>query len=101
MQVFVISRCAPEYAQHSFSDNAARHPLQVTWASDGDVDAAWDEKDQIIDAASLKLSDGTDASPLVWANQLRNALGQPLKSTGLRIINRTETYRCKDVSVRK
>ena len=45
----------------------------------------------LLDAATLRLSDGADASPLVWANQLRNALGQPLKDTGLRLINRTDT----------
>ena len=68
----------------------------TTWAVDGDADAAWDQPETLLDAATLRLSDGTDASPLVWANQLRNALGQPLKDTGLRLINRTDTYRCKD-----
>ena len=68
--------------------------FSVTWAVNGDTDAAWDTG-HIIDAASLALSDGTDVSPLVWANQLRNALGEPLKDTGLRLVNRTDAYRCK------
>lgn len=50
----------------------------------------------VVDAAGWKLSDGRPASPLVWAPQLQSPLGVPLQATGLRYVNRTAAYRCKE-----
>lgn len=50
----------------------------------------------VVDAAGWTLSDGHPASPLVWAPQLQSPLGLPLQATGLRFVNRTGAYRCKE-----
>ena len=56
--------------------------------------AATSADDPLVDAASYALTDGTAVSPLVWAPRLASPLGEPLKDTGLRFINRTAAYRC-------
>jgi hypothetical protein len=65
--------------------------------------ASWslsEEQDETIDGGSvvdgqtMTLSDGTPASPLVWSPAFASPLGAPMKNVGLRMINRTATYRC-------
>jgi hypothetical protein len=48
----------------------------------------------VVDAQDLTLSDGTPVSPLVWSPGFTSPLGGLMKNVGLRMINRTETYRC-------
>jgi len=43
----------------------------------------------------LILSNGEAVSPLVWSPRLSSSLGRPLKDVGLRVVNRSEFYRCK------
>ena len=73
--------------------------LAATWtlASDDEMDVGMEvdlEGGPLVDAANYTLSDGTPVSPLVWAPRLASPLGEPLKSVGLRFINRTASYRC-------
>ena len=49
-------------------------------------DGTWGE------VASYKSS--VEAPAHVWAPRLASPLGEPLKSVGLRFINRTASYRC-------
>lgn len=56
----------------------------------------WSEGGEVVDAASMVLSSGEAASPLVWAPKLTSPLGVPLKDNGLRMVNRTTSYRCKE-----
>lgn len=51
---------------------------------------------EVLDVGSLKLSSGEAVSPLVWSPRLTSPIGTPLRTVGLRIINRTEWYRCKN-----
>ena len=50
----------------------------------------------VVDGRGWRLSDGSAASPLVWAPRLASPLGLPLQATGLRFVNRTDAYRCKE-----
>jgi hypothetical protein len=59
-------------------------------SSDIDIDGG-----PIVDASTLKLSNGEDASPLVWSPLLQSPVGELLKNTGLRVVNRTDFYRCR------
>ena len=63
----------------------------VTWAAETGAH----EGGPVVDVAGLALSDGTAASPLVWSPRLSSPLGEPLRSVGLRVVNRTDAYRCK------
>ena len=50
----------------------------------------------VLSVAGKTLTDGkTPLTPLVWAPRLTSPLGQPMKDVGLRVVNRTEFYRCK------
>jgi hypothetical protein len=49
----------------------------------------------VLDVAGLRLTDGTPASPLVWSPRLASPMGLPLRDVGLRVVNRTEFYRCR------
>lgn len=75
----------------------------VTWSdphnnNDGefkiDVDGG-----PVIDVHDLKLSSGESVSPLVWSPRLTSPTGVALKDIGLRVVNRTEFYRCKKPSL--
>ncbi len=44
--------------------------------------------------ADLKLSNGQDVSPLVWNPHFVSPLGDALKAVGLRMVNRSDFYRC-------
>ena len=52
------------------------------------------EGEEIVDVATLTLSSGEQVSPLVWAPNFKNALGEPLAHDGLRMLNLTSQYRC-------
>mmetsp|Transcript_34628 Transcript_34628/g.77412 ORF Transcript_34628/g.77412 Transcript_34628/m.77412 type:complete len:234 (+) Transcript_34628:639-1340(+) len=83
------------------SSNAGKatidHPVfSVTWSNVGDeveIDGG-----EVLDAADLTLTSGESVSPLVWSPRLASPLGLPVKNVGLRIVNRTEFYRCKPKS---
>ena len=67
----------------------------ITWSFPDEHDDPSFDGGEVIDVADLTLSDGTPVSPMVWAPKLASPLGQPLKNVGLRVVNRTESYRCK------
>ena len=48
----------------------------------------------VIDVANLKLSNGEPVSPLVWAPHHKSPIGEILANVGLRVVNRTDFYRC-------
>lgn len=66
----------------------------ASWSWPGELSPELDGG-TVIDSAQLTLSDGTPVSPLVWAPGLTSPLGQPLKDSGLRFVNRTAHYRCR------
>jgi hypothetical protein len=53
------------------------------------------EGGHIIDVKDLKLSSGEVVSSLVWSPNLVSPLGTKMKNIGLRVVNRTDFYRCK------
>ena len=72
--------------------------LAVTWSHEsGEPPASEDlEGGPVLDVAGRTLTDGaTPLTPLVWAPKLASPLGEPLRDVGLRVVNRTEFYRCK------
>eukprot|EP00697_Spironema_sp_BW2_P009572 gnl/Spiro4/24526_TR12160_c0_g1_i1.p1 gnl/Spiro4/24526_TR12160_c0_g1~~gnl/Spiro4/24526_TR12160_c0_g1_i1.p1 ORF type:complete len:448 (+),score=35.16 gnl/Spiro4/24526_TR12160_c0_g1_i1:40-1383(+) len=73
------------------------HPvIAMTW-NHPDEDSPLDGG-PIVDARHLRLSSGEDVSPLVWSPALTSPLGVPLRGVGLRFVNRTDTYRCREPS---
>jgi hypothetical protein len=70
----------------------------ITWSDphdgtgDNNVDGG-----PVLDVKNLMLSSGEHVSPLVWSPRLSSPIGQPLKNVGLRVVNRTEFYRCKEL----
>ena len=68
--------------------------FSVTWSLAGDHDVDFEGGD-IVDVAKLQLSSGESVSPLPWSPLLASPLGEPLAAVGLRVVNRTEHYRCK------
>lgn len=67
----------------------------VTWSLPGEAAGSLDEGGDILDVATLTLSSGEPVSPLVWSPRLTSPLGEALAAVGLRVVNRTEHYRCK------
>ena len=66
------------------------HPIiSPSWSLPGDIVG-----EEIIDGKTLTLSTGEPVSPLVWAPQFENVLGEPLAHDGLRFLNLTAQYRC-------
>eukprot|EP00729_Bicosta_minor_P011397 gene11397-5596_t len=66
------------------------HPIfSPSWSLQGDI-----EGEEIVDVATLTLSNGEAVSPLVWAPNFKNAFGEPLAHDGLRMLNLTSQYRC-------
>jgi hypothetical protein len=53
---------------------------------------------EVLSAKDLRLSNGEEVSPMVWSPYLSSPVGQPLKNDGLRVVNRTSFYRCRDNS---
>ena len=64
------------------------YPLQV--------DPGATHGDTVIDVADLTLTTGEHVSPLVWSPFLTSPAGDPLKDVGLRVVNRTDFYRCHE-----
>ena len=70
----------------------------ITWSDphdgtgDNNVDGG-----PVLDVKNLKLSSGEQVSPLVWSPRLSSPIGEALKNVGLRVVNRTEFYRCKEL----
>lgn len=79
--------------------------MAITWSlPEADDDAAHgrrlspiDEGGPVLSVAGKSLTDGhTPLTPLVWAPQLTSPLGdKAMRDVGLRVVNRTEYYRCK------
>ena len=68
----------------------------VTWSLPNELGETADGG-PVVDVADLRLSSGEEVSPLVWSPKLSTPLsGQPLKDVGLRVVNRTAFYRCRD-----
>ena len=75
----------------------------VTWSQPDDEEAlertsdpTVEEGGPVLSVAGRVLTDGhTPLTPLVWASQLTSPLGEPLRDVGLRVVNRTDFYRCK------
>ena len=50
----------------------------------------------VLDPAGKTISDGrTPITPLVWSPALASPMGTPLRNVGIRLVNRTDFYRCK------
>jgi len=71
----------------------------VTWAVPRGHGSEDLEGGPIINVSALRLTNGEPGSPLVWSPLLSSPLGQPLRDVGLRVVNRTATYRCKPSKV--
>ena len=50
----------------------------------------------VLAASGLRLSSGEAVSPLVWSPRLASPVGKALKDDGLRVVNRTDFYRCRE-----
>ena len=68
-----------------------------TWSDphDGNTGAAPDGG-AVLDVEGLVLSSGESVSPLVWSPRLASPVGAALKNDGLRVVNRTDFYRCRE-----
>jgi len=66
--------------------------FSVTWHNIGEGENF--DGGPIVNVKDFRLSSGEFASPLVWSPFLESPLGQPMKDF-LRVVNRTEFYRCK------
>jgi len=70
--------------------------FSVTWDFEGENDF---EGGEVVDVSKLTLSNGEQVSPLVWSPGLKSPSGTPLKNVGLRVVNRTNFYRCRDPKI--
>uniref|UniRef100_A0A6B2L825 Transglutaminase-like domain-containing protein n=1 Tax=Arcella intermedia TaxID=1963864 RepID=A0A6B2L825_9EUKA len=68
--------------------------FSVTWNMEGDVPGL--EGGPLVDVVNLKLTSGESVSPFVWSPKHTSPIGIPLNSIGVRVVNRTEFYRCKE-----
>ena len=70
----------------------------ITWSDphEEDDDASSIDGGPVLDVKDLKLSNGESVSPLVWSPKLSSPLGTALKNIGLRVVNRTDFYRCRE-----
>merc|ERR1740117_1394461 len=69
--------------------------FSVTWSLSGEEGSFPQQGGDVIDVRNLRLSSGEEVSPLVWSPRLVSPLGEPLRNVGLRVVNRTDFYRCK------
>ncbi|GAB5368300.1 hypothetical protein AAMO2058_001307500 [Amorphochlora amoebiformis] len=67
----------------------------VTWSDETSFKPAIDGGD-FVNVENMTLSNGDPVSHLVWSPNLRSPLGKLITRQDLRLINRTEFYRCKD-----
>jgi hypothetical protein len=65
----------------------------VTWSAAGGTEI---DGGTVVDVKDLKLSNGEPASPLVWSPYLTSVAGDALKDDGLRMVNRSDFYRCHE-----
>lgn len=71
------------------------HPIfAISWTNQGA--GIPEDGGEVIDVKNLRLTNGQEVSPLVWSPFLSSPLGEPLREVGLRVVNRTDFYRCKD-----
>ena len=70
----------------------------ITWTLPGEEEPGLDDGGAIVDVKNLALSTGEHVSPLVWSPSLSSPLGEPLRNVGLRVVNRTGSYRCHEPS---
>ena len=70
----------------------------ITWSDphEEEDDASSIDGGPVLDVKDLKLSNGESVSPLVWSPKLSSPLGTALKNIGLRVVNRTDFYRCRE-----
>jgi hypothetical protein len=65
----------------------------VTWSATGGTEI---DGGDVIDVKDFTLSNGEAASPLVWSPFLTSVAGDALKDDGLRVVNRSDFYRCHE-----
>lgn len=73
------------------------HEIFATTWSLAEEDGQYNGGD-VIEARNLQLSNNESVSPLVWSPRLRSPSGKLLKDVGLRLVDRTDFYRCKSES---
>eukprot|EP00935_MAST-01C_sp_MAST-1C-sp1_P002283 g2283.t1 len=66
-----------------------------TWSSPGESTSEVDGG-TVVDVKDLRLTSGEAVSPLVWSPSLASVAGEALKDDGLRVVNRSDFYRCKE-----
>ena len=67
----------------------------ATWSSPGESTSEIDGG-TVVDVKDLRLTSGEAVSPLVWSPSLASVAGEALKDDGLRVVNRSDFYRCKE-----
>ncbi len=88
-----IKGCNPESRPGSASRD--HEIFAPTWLLPSDEEPGGKGPSGAVIAKDLRLSNGEKVSPLVWSSQLRSPAGVALADIGLRLVNRTEHYRCK------
>lgn len=71
--------------------------FSVTWLLEDEFDVGVNGGG-FVDSAKLKLTSGEEVGPLVWSPYLSSPLGKPLGRMGLRLVNRSNFYRCKSAA---
>jgi len=100
-EIFAITWGEPQGNQQWISNWNSAHASSDNYGLTFQ-DATFDDSNHdfdggsIIDVANLTLSNGESVSPLVWSPLLRSPTGQVLKDVGLRVVNRTDFYRCRE-----
>ncbi len=67
----------------------------ITWSDSSDIPSSIDGG-RVLDVASITLTSGEPVSPLVWSPMLKSPVGVSLVRESLRVVNRTDFYRCKE-----
>ncbi len=89
-EIFAVTWSAAAGADTWLAKHRASRPGSTPVAgSTDDVDGG-----PVVDVANLTLTSGEKVSPLVWSPVLQSPTGRPLKDVGLRVVNRTDFYRC-------
>ena len=69
--------------------------LSITWTLPEEATPGIDGG-AVVDVKDLTLTNGEAVSPLVWSPYLSSPVGEPLKDVGLRVVNRSDFYRCHE-----
>ena len=88
--------CTVHLSVISFSLSLFSFSLSLPCLPSLQVDPGATHGDTVIDVADLTLTTGEHVSPLVWSPFLTSPAGDPLKDVGLRVVNRTDFYRCHE-----